>query len=84
MFRLTGTSYRVVDPDLIGTLHQKHYAELVSGEQRLRLFTVCRVVDPITIWPAATARCTALVDGRTRDLVILMTSPARGPQSLPV
>ncbi|GAB3699264.1 lysine N(6)-hydroxylase/L-ornithine N(5)-oxygenase family protein [Nocardiopsis oceani] len=37
------TNYSVVDPDLIGELYRRHYAEKVHGNQRLHLHNTSRV-----------------------------------------
>ena len=37
------TNYSVVDPDLIGELYRRHYAEKVHGNQRLHLHNTSRI-----------------------------------------
>ncbi|WP_131786072.1 lysine N(6)-hydroxylase/L-ornithine N(5)-oxygenase family protein [Protofrankia symbiont of Coriaria ruscifolia] len=41
--RHRNTNYAVVDPDLIESIYEKHYAELVDGDERLHFHPMSRV-----------------------------------------
>jgi L-ornithine N5-oxygenase len=43
------TNYSVVDGELIGSLYDAHYAELVEGRERLRIMNVSRVTEQLEV-----------------------------------
>lgn len=76
------TNYGVVDPDLIESLYARHYAERVSGRERLRLLKASRVVELVDTGAGAEVVVESMIDGsRTRlvnDAVVYATGYRSG------
>ncbi|WP_308283536.1 lysine N(6)-hydroxylase/L-ornithine N(5)-oxygenase family protein, partial [Pseudonocardia nigra] len=71
------TNYSVVDPELIESLYRRHYAERVSGRERLRFHNVSRVADAVEVDGRVELAVESLIDGGrevlTADLVVYAT-----------
>jgi L-ornithine N5-oxygenase len=62
------TNYSVVDPDLIESLYERHYAERVEGRERLRFDKMCTVEACEDLGDRVRVRIRSSVDGAARDL----------------
>jgi len=66
--RHRNTNYSVVDPDLIGELYEKHYAERVAGRERLHFHRMSEIVDLAATGHGADVTVRSAVDGLRSDL----------------
>ncbi|QYN38484.1 lysine N(6)-hydroxylase/L-ornithine N(5)-oxygenase family protein [Pseudonocardia sp. DSM 110487] len=62
------TNYSVVDPDLIESLYERHYAERVEGRERLRFDKMCTVEACEDLGDRVRVRIRSSLDGTARDL----------------
>jgi L-ornithine N5-monooxygenase len=62
------TNYSVVDPDLIETLYERHYAERVEGRERLRFDKMCAVESCEDRGDGVEVRIRSSLDGSVTDL----------------
>jgi L-ornithine N5-monooxygenase len=76
------TNYSVVDPDLIKALYDRHYAERVSGRERLRFLKVTTVTGVERVGDTARVTVRSGLDDTTEtlsaDLVVLATGYRAG------
>jgi L-ornithine N5-oxygenase len=62
------TNYSVVDPDLIESLYERHYAERVEGRERLRFDKMCAVEACEDLGDGVRVRIRSSLDGTVRDV----------------
>jgi L-ornithine N5-oxygenase len=75
------TNYSVVDPDLIESLYERHYAERVEGRERLRFDKMCTVEACEDLGDRVRVRIRGSLDGAATDLDAVVIVYATGYRS---